>query len=140
MTEEKKVKINVTVSLTEETLEVLFNYRKTRGFPSFDEAISTIISDSLGSSSTPMWTDTEIISMPDAERQIIKTIFVNGSMSFNEIANKTGINDDSLRGHMAQITRRYRSLKKEPLIKFNETTGKYEPESRYREMILRLLG
>ena len=139
MVEPKKVKIEAVVSLTEQILDSLVAYRNTRGFLSLDEAISAIVTDHLGTSSTPLWKDAEILNMPEAEKQIIKAVFQSGSMTPSEIVNKTGISDTSLRGHLAQVTRRYRRLKKEPLIKFNKATGKYEPDPRYREMILRLL-
>jgi hypothetical protein len=137
-TKPKKIIAKVELSMTEETLNDLMAYRKTRGFPSIDEAISAMIADNLGNTSSPMWNDSEVLAIPEGSRTVLGTL-CKKAMAPAEIVQETGISDGKLRAYLAHLSRRYTKLQKEPLHLWNESIGKYEVNPKYIDMLSRLL-
>ena len=134
----KKVNLELTLSITEETLNALMNYRNQRNLPSLDDAASALLADKLGKTSSPLWTDSEILGFHDGGKKILAAL-CKEPMSPKEISRETGIMGDALRAHLAHLTRRYKKLKKEYLHLRNENIGKYEVNPKYLETISRLL-
>jgi hypothetical protein len=137
-TKPKKISLKVEVSMTEETLSALMTYRDSRGFPSLDEAISELVASKLGKSSSPIWTDSEILAIPEGGRTVLK-ILCKKAMSPAEIVQEAGVGEGELRAYLAHLSRRYKKLKKEPLHIWNESIGKYEANPKYIDMLSRLL-
>jgi len=135
----KKISLKVDVSMAEETLSELMAYRNNRGFPTLDDAISEILASKLGKSSSPMWTDSEILAVHEGGRAILKAL-CRKAMSPAEIAQEAGMGEGELRAHLAHLSRRYKKLKKEPLHEWNENIEKYEISSKYLDMLSRLLS
>jgi hypothetical protein len=137
-TKPKKINVKVEVSMTEETLNALMTFRNSRGFPSLDETVSELIASKLGKSSTPMWTDSEILAIHEGGKAILK-VLCGKAMSPAEIAQETGMGKGELRAHLAHLSRRYKKFTKEPLHVWNENIEKYEANPKYIEMLSRLL-
>lgn len=137
-TRPKKINVKVEVSMTEETLTDLVAYRNTRGFPNLDEAISELVASKLGKSSSPMWTDSEILTIPEGGRTVLK-VLCRKAMSPSEIAQEAGMDEGKLRAYLAHLSRRYKKLQKEPLHVWNESIEKYEANPRYIDMLSKLL-
>lgn len=136
--EHRKVNLKLNISITEETLNALVDYRNRRGLPSLDDAASTLLADNLGKSSSPMWTDSEILALGEGGKKILAAL-CKSALSPREIAQETGINSGALKAHLAHLTRRYKKLKKEYLHRWNENIDKYEIDPRYSKTISRLL-
>ena len=134
----KKVNLELTISITEETLDALMDYRNHRDLPSLDDAASALLADKLGKSLSPLWTDSEILGLHDGGKRVLAAL-CKEPMSPKEISQETGIAGDALRAHLAHLTRRYNKLKKEHLHIWNEDIEKYEVNPRYLETISRLL-
>lgn len=135
----KKISIRVEVSMTEETLSALMTYRDKRGFPGLDEAISELLASNLGQSSSPMWTDSEVLAIHEGGKRILKAL-CSKAMSPAEIVQETGMREGELRAHLAHLSRRYKKLMKEPLHIWNESIEKYEINPKYLVMLSRLLA
>lgn len=137
-TKPKKIIVKVEVSMTEETLGALITYRDSRGFPSLDETISELVARKLGKSSSPMWTDLEILAIPEGGRTVLK-VLCKKAMSPSEIAQEASIGEGKLRAYLAHLSRRYKKLQKEPLNIWNQSIEKYEVNPKYIDMLSRLL-
>lgn len=134
----KKISLSLNISVTEETLNALLEYRNRRKLPSLDDAASALLADKLGKSPSPMWTDSEILSIHEGGKTILVALYKK-SLSPAEIAQETGIEAGVLRAYLAHLTRRYNKLKKEHLHLWNDNIEKYEINPRYSDMIARLL-
>jgi hypothetical protein len=134
----KKMIAKVELSMTEETLHDLMAYRDRRGFPSIDEAVSEIIASKLGKTSSPMWTDSEILAIPEGSRAVLGAL-CKKSMDPAEITQETGISEGKLRAFLAHLSRRYKKFQKEPLHIWNESIQKYEVNPKYIDMLSKLL-
>ena len=134
----KKISLSLNISVTEETLNALMEYRNGRNLPSLDDAASALLADKLGKSPSPMWTDSEILSLHEEGKKILAAL-CKKPMSPAEIAQEIGIEAGALRAYLAHLTRRYNKLEKEHLHLWNENIEKYEIHPRYSDMIARLL-
>lgn len=137
-TSPKKMIAKVELHMTEETLNDLMAYRNSRGFLSIDEAISEIVASKLGKTSSPMWTDSEVLAIPDGGRTVLGAL-CKKAMSPAEITQETGIDEFKLRAYLAHLSRRYKKLQKDPLNVWNESIEKYEVNPKYIAMLSRLL-